>query len=118
MSTAQRQQVAFPDRLARDSNRACGTASGVRTAENCQKTTPLLGLQRAMAASPLETGQAGKKVWLVKVPTFVAKQWRAAAAQSVAGGDAPELGRIRFSHDATQVLPHSAHLVAGVPHVA
>ena len=65
-----------------------------------------------MAASPLETGQAAKKVWLVKVPTFVAKQWRAAAAQSLAGGEAPELGRIRFSHDATQVtrcaLPQSA----------
>ena len=82
----------------------CSTTRGIRIAEGCQQTAPLPGLQRAMAAaSPLETGQAGKKVWLVKVPTLVAKQWRAAAAQSVAGGDAPELGRIRFSHDATQV---------------
>ena len=57
-----------------------------------------------MASGPLDTGQAGKKVWLVKVPTFVAKQWRAAATASVAGGgEAPELGRIRFSHDAAQV---------------
>jgi hypothetical protein len=56
-----------------------------------------------MASGSLDTGQAGKKVWLVKVPTVVAKQWRAAAAASVAGGEAPELGRIRFSHDATQV---------------
>ena len=65
-----------------------------------------------MASGSLDTGQAGKKVWLVKVPTIVAKQWRAAAAASMAGGEAPELGRIRFSHDAAQVCRGKVRLLS------
>ncbi|KAK9837878.1 hypothetical protein WJX74_006994 [Apatococcus lobatus] len=44
--------------------------------------------------------EAPEDVWLVKVPEFVAQQWRAAYES---GGEAVELGRVRVVHNAQQI---------------
>lgn len=60
-----------------------------------------------MASGNLDTVAAGKRIWLVKVPNFVAKQWRTAGEQSIASGSAVgvELGRITYDEGEQVIYP-------------
>ena len=69
-----------------------------------------------MASGGLDTGSASKRIWLVKVPNFVAKQWRAVGEQSIASGSTvgAELGRITYA-EAEQVFCLALGFSVGVP---
>ena len=61
------------------------------------------------SGNALDVSSSDKKLWLVKFPPMVAQRLHAMAAQSGSGSDPAGqpvgLGRVRVTHNTTQVLP-------------
>ena len=59
------------------------------------------------SGNALDVSSSDKKLWLVKFPPMVAQRLHAMAMQSGSGGDpaGQPVGRVRVTHNTTQVLP-------------